>query len=188
MKCTITRASAEARPPLIQRQLSPRPRPGPRQFCHDRPEHAPEAGFLIFDVLSSDVLRTRVWSKKLRAKSKQRTSKALGLASLCRNPEDSKKVEHANTPDAKRRPRKARHVSAGKEGGTKSSPGGTAHWLRHRLLASVRKVGRQERLHHDLVGLHADRDNGQQGIFRRLQLLRLPLLNHGEVSRAGVKH
>src|SRR6266851_5594269 len=54
-------------------------------------------------------------------------------SSLCRNPEDSKKVEHATTPAAKRRHRKARHVSAGKESGTKASPGGTAHWLRHRL-------------------------------------------------------
>src|SRR5216684_499375 len=56
-----------------------------------------------------------------------------GETSLCRNPEDSKKVEHATTPAAKRRQRKARHVSAGKESGTRSSPGGTAHWLRHRL-------------------------------------------------------
>src|SRR6266849_1796464 len=53
---------------------------------------------------------------------------------LCRNPEDSKKVEHATTPAAKRRHRKARHVSAGKESGTTSRPGGTAHWLRHRLV------------------------------------------------------
>ena len=38
-----------------------------------------------------------------------------GETSLCRNPEDSKRVEHATTPAAKRRHRKARHVSAGKQ-------------------------------------------------------------------------
>src|SRR5216684_7281445 len=38
-----------------------------------------------------------------------------GSSSLCRNPEDSKKVKHAIAPAAKRRQRKARHVSAGKE-------------------------------------------------------------------------
>src|SRR5712692_3079348 len=78
MKCTITRASAEARPPLIQRQLSPRPRPGPRQFCHDRPEHAPEAGFLIFRVLSSDVLRTQVWSEKAKRQEQTANEQSFG--------------------------------------------------------------------------------------------------------------
>ena len=56
-----------------------------------------------------------------------------------------------------------------------------------RGLAPVRMFCRQERLHHDLVRLHADRNNGQQGIFRRLKfLLRLAFLNYGEVPGTGV--
>jgi hypothetical protein len=45
-----------------------------------------------------------------------------GQSSLCRNPEGSKEVQRANAPAAKRRNRKARHVSAGKAVGTIRSP------------------------------------------------------------------
>src|SRR5712692_8227567 len=58
--------------------------------------------------------------------------------SVSQTPSTVRREERATTPAAKRRHRKAPHVSAGKESGTKSSPGGTAHWLRHRLAPRPR--------------------------------------------------
>src|ERR1700687_5523087 len=55
-------------------------------------------------------------------------------------------------------------------------------------LAAVRYFRRQKRLHHDLVRLHADGNDGQQGIFRWLQLLRLAFLDYRQVSGTGIKH
>jgi hypothetical protein len=49
----------------------------------------------------------------------------------------------------------------------------------HKNLTPVGNFRHQERLHHDLVRLHTDGDDGQEGVFRRLQLLGLAFLNHG---------
>ena len=57
----------------------------------------------------------------------------------------------------------------------------------NRFLATVRKFRGQERLHYDLIRLHANGNDRQQRIFRGFEfLLRLAFLNHGDVPRAGV--
>ena len=58
----------------------------------------------------------------------------------------------------------------------------------HKNLTPVGNFHRQERLDHDLVRLHADGDDGQEGVFRRLQLRGLSFLNHRQVSGTGVEH
>jgi hypothetical protein len=60
--------------------------------------------------------------------------------------------------------------------------------LASKPLVSVHDLRSPKRLHHNLIGLHSHRNDGQQGIFRRLQFFWLAFLNDGEVSGAGVKH
>src|ERR1700737_4520990 len=67
-----------------------------------------------------------------------------------------------------------------------------ALWLRpvpeQRLHFLLPWRAHHERLHHDPVGVHADGNHGQQGIFRRLQLPWLALLDDGYVPGLRVEH
>src|SRR6267378_2241374 len=46
----------------------------------------------------------------------------------------------------------------------------------------------QERLHYNLIRLHADWDDGSQRVFRRLQFLWFPFLDYGYISGTGVEN